>query len=294
MREITVAVVQMQPKLGEVSDNLKRMGEFVDAICMAQKADLIVFPELVTTGFECGVGFTELAEKVPGHTVNLLAQQAAQYSTYIVFGMAVKERVESILYNAAIMVGPDGEFVGDYRKLHPRGEERMVFRPGFRMPVLDTSFGPVGLMLGWDLAFPEVARSLALDGAEVICLCASWEHPYLDEWRAMVVARAFENSVYLVAANRIGQEPSYTFAGQSMIVGPRAEVLSAMDPHPTGQTAAQPTGQAAAQPTGQAAAQPEGFVVVKIELDAVRRMREEHQLFQLRQPTTYRSLVRRY
>ncbi len=286
MREITVAVVQMQPKLGAVSDNLSRMGEFVDVICREQKTDLIVFPELITTGFECGVGFTDLAEKVPGHTVNTLAQQAALYSTTIVFGMPVKERVESILYNAAIMVGPDGEFVGDYRKVHLRGEERMAFRPGFRVPVLDTSFGPVGLMLGWDLAFPELARSLALDGAEIVCLCASWEYPHLDEWRALVLARAFENSVYVAAANRIGQEPSYSFAGQSMIVGPRADILGVMDHRPTGQ--------AAAQPAREAATQAEGYVAVKIELDAVRRMREEHQLFQLRQPTTYRTLVRKY
>jgi predicted amidohydrolase len=270
MREVTVAVVQMQPKMYEVSDNLSRMTELIDAICREQPVDLVVFPELVTTGFECGVRFTDLAEKVPGHSVHLLAQQAAEYSTHIVFGMPVKERVESILYNAAIMVGPDGELIGEYRKVHLRGEERMAFRPGFRYPILETSFGPVGLILGWDLAFPEAARSLALDGAEVICLCASWERPHSEEWRALALARAFENSVFLVAANRIGQEPSYTFSGQSMMIGPRAEVLSAMDQ------------------------EAEGYALARLDLDEVRRMREEFQLFQLRQPMTYRSIVRRY
>ena len=270
MREITVAVVQMQPRMCEISDNLRRMSEFVDTICREQHADLIVFPELITTGSECGVRFTDLAEKVPGHSANLLAQQATAYSTHIVFGMPVKEKVESIIYDAAIMLGPDGEVVDTYRKVHLRGEELLAFRPGFRYPILDTGFGPVGLMLGWDLAFPEVARSLALDGAEIICLCASWEHPHTEEWHALVAARAFENSVFIAAANRIGQEPSYTFAGQSMIVGPRATVLSAMD--------------------GQA----EGYAVVQIDLDEVRHVREEFQLFQLRQPITYRGIVRRY
>jgi predicted amidohydrolase len=270
MREITVAVVQLAPTLCEVSDNLRRVSDFVDTICREQPVDLIVFPELVTSGFECGVRFTDLAEKVPGHTTNLLAQQAAGYSTHIVFGLAVKEKVESILYNAAVMVGPDGDLIGEYRKTHLRGEERMAFRPGFRYPVLEAAFGPVGLMVGWDLAFPEVARSLALDGAEVICLCASWELPFTEQWRALVIARAFENSVFVAAANRIGQEPSYTFAGQSGIVGPGAEILGSMDQ------------------------ESEGYAVARIDLDEVRRMREEQQLFQIRQPVTYRSLVRRY
>ncbi|PWH13691.1 MAG: carbon-nitrogen hydrolase family protein [Ardenticatenia bacterium] len=270
MRQITVAVVQMQSAPCQVSDNLKRMSEFIDTICRERPIDLIVFPELATTGFECGVRFTDLAEKIPGHTISLLAQQAAGYGTHIVFGLPIKEKVESILYNAAVMIGPNGEVIGDYRKVHLRGEEHMAFRPGFRYPVLEAAFGMVGIMLGWDLAFPEVARSLALDGAEIICLCACWERPFGPEWRAMVPTRAFENSIFIAAANRIGQEPSYIFAGQSMIVGARAETLTAMD-----DTA-------------------EGYAIATLDLDEVRRVREEYQLFQLRQPTTYRALVRRY
>jgi predicted amidohydrolase len=270
MREITVVVVQMQPRLYEVGDNLIRMTDFVEKICLQQPVDLIVFPELITTGYECGVRFTDLAEKIPGHSANLMAQQAAAFGTHIVFGMALKEKVESIIYNAAILVGPDGEFVGDYRKVHPRGEERLAFRAGFRYPVLETSFGKVGLMLGWDLAFPEVARSLALDGAELICLCASWERPHAEEWHAFSLARAFENSIFVAAANRIGEEPSYTFFGQSMIVGPRGEIFSSMDD------------------------EIEGYALTRVDLDEVRRLREEYQLFQLRQPATYRTLVRKY
>ena len=270
MREITVAVVQMWPKLHEVGDNLIRMTEFVERICHEQQVDLIVFPELITTGYECGVRFTDLAERVPGQTVNLMAQQAAEFSTHIVFGLALKEKVESIIYNAAIMVGPDGEMIGDYRKVHPRGEERLAFRPGFRYPVLEANFGTVGLVLGWDLAFPEVARSLALEGAELLCVCANWERPHTEEWNAFCLARAFENSIFIAAANRIGEEPSYTFFGQSKIVGPRGEMYSTMDE------------------------EIEGYALGRIDLDEVRRLREEYQLFQLRQPTTYRAIVRKY
>mgnify|MGYP002682294511 CR=1 FL=1 len=167
MQEITVAAVQMYPVLGKVEDNLIAMTKFVDKICSEQKVDLIVFPELATTGYELGLQFTDVAERVPGHTVNLLAQRAADYGTHIVFGLVSKERVESILYNAAVVIGPDGEILGEYRKLHLPGEERLAFRPGYRLPVFEGSFGLMGVLLGWDLAFPEAARSLALDGAEM-------------------------------------------------------------------------------------------------------------------------------
>jgi len=270
MREITVAAVQMYPKLGEQSENLMRIGEWLDKVCTEQHVDLVVFPELVTTGYECGVQFTELAERVPGPTVNLIAQRAADYGTHVLFGMAAKERVESILYNAAVCIGPDGEIVGRYNKVHLRGEERLAFRPGFRYNVWETEYGNIGVMLGWDLAFPEVARSLALEGAELVCVCANWESPTADEWRAYLLARAYENTVYVAAANRVGEEYTYSFFGDSMIIGPRGQVYGTVD-------------------GGE-----EGYVVARVDLDEVRQYREEYQLFQCRQPQSYRAVVKRY
>jgi len=270
MREITVAAVQMFPRLAEQQDNLVRMGEWLDKVCTEQHVDVVVFPELVTTGYECGVQFTELAERVPGPTVNLIAQRAADYGTYVVFGMAAKERVESILYNAAVCVGPEGDVVGRYNKVHLRGEERLAFRPGFRYHVWETEFGAMGVVLGWDLAYPEVARSLALEGAELICVCADWENPNADEWRTYVLSRAYENAVYVAAANRVGEEYTYNFFGDSMVVGPRGQVFGTVD-------------------GGE-----EGYVVARIDLDEVRRYREEFQFFQCRMPQTYRAVVKKY
>lgn len=270
MREITVAAVQMSPKLAEQQDNLVRMGELLDKVCTEQRVDVVVFPELITTGYECGVQFTDLAERIPGPTSNLIAQRASDYGSYVIFGMAAKEKVESILYNAAVCVGPDGEVVGRYNKVHLKGEERLAFRPGFRYNVWETEFGSIGVLLGWDLAFPEAARSLALDGAELICVCANWENPNADEWRTYALSRAYENAVYVVGANRVGDEYTYTFFGDSMIVGPRGQVYGTVD-------------------EGE-----EGYVVAKIDLDQVRTQREEFQFFQCRAPQTYRAIVRKY
>jgi predicted amidohydrolase len=270
MREVTVAAVQMSPKLGEQQDNLSRMGEWLDRVCTEQHVDLVVFPELITTGYECGVQFIDLAERVPGPTVNLIAQRASDYGTHVLFGMVAKEKVESILYNAAVFVGPDGEVIGRYNKTHLHGEERLAFRPGFRYQVWEAEFGTIGVMLGWDLAFPEVARSLALEGAEMLCVCANWESPNADEWRAYIMSRAYENSTYVVGANRVGEEYTYSFFGDSMIVGPRGQVYGTVD---------------GSEP---------GYVVARIDLDEVKRYREELQYFQWRQPQSYRSLVKRY
>jgi len=278
MQEITVAVVQMNPHLGKVEDNLIAMGKFVDTICTQQKTDLIVFPELATTGYELGLRFTDVAERVPGHAVNLLAQRAADYNTHIVFGMVTKEKVESTIYNAAVVIGPDGELLGEYRKLHLPGEERLAFRPGFRLPVFETTFGRIGVLLGWDLAFPETARSLTLEGADVLCVCANWGHSpaeereiYVAEWRTYVHARALENALFVVASNRIGEEYSYQFIGDSMVVGPRGEVYTYIEEEIE-----------------------EGYAVAPIDLDAVRKAREESQLIQCRVPAAYRAVVRKY
>ncbi len=278
MREITIATVQMKPALGESEDNLVKMSDFVSKIASQQKVDLIVFPELVTSGYELGVRFTEMAQRIPGPTVNLMAQRAAEFGVYIAFGMVTKEKVESVLYNSAVLVGPEGEMVGSYHKVHLRGEERMAFREGFRLPVLETEIGNIGLMLGWDLAFPEVARSMTLDGAEILAVLANWEDSQMEEWRTYVRARAFENSLFVAAANRVGEDVTLKFGGESMIVGPRGKTFASL----------------ADEKDPESGEPREGYAVARVDLDEVRKYREEYQTLQARQPTAYRTLVKKY
>ncbi|MBN2305135.1 MAG: carbon-nitrogen hydrolase family protein [Anaerolineae bacterium] len=278
MREITIATVQMKPTLGESEDNLVKMSDFVSKIASQQKVDLIVFPELATSGYELGVRFTEQAQRIPGPTVNLMAQRAAEFGVYIAFGMATKEKVESVLFNSAVLVGPEGEMLGSYNKVHLRGEERMAFREGFRLPVIETEIGSLGLLLGWDLAFPEVARSLALDGAELLCVLSNWEAGQMDEWRTYVQARAYENALYVAASNRVGEDVTLNFGGQSMIVGPRGKTYASL----------------AEEKDPESGEPREGYCVARVDLDEVRKCREEHQTLQARQPTVYRAIVKRY
>ena len=278
MREITIATVQMKPLLGEAEENLIKMSEMIAKIASQQRVDLIVFPELITSGYELGVRFTELAQRVPGPTVNLIAQRANEYGVFIAFGMVTKERVESVLYNSAILVGPDGELIDVYNKIHLRGEERMAFREGYKLPVAETEIGTIGMMIGYDLAFPEVSRSLALEGAEVLVVVANWEAAQIDEWKTYLRARAYENSVYMAAANRVGEDVTLSFGGESMVVGPRGQIYASL----------------ADETDPETGAPLEGFTVARIDLDQVRKNREEYQFIQARQPAVYRSIVRKY
>ena len=269
-REITVALVQMAPALTGAEDNLRKMGEFIETICSAQPTDLIVFPELSYTGTELGLRATTLAERAPGHATNYLAKRADDYNTHIVFGLVIKERVESILYNGAACLGPEGELMSAYHKVHLLGEERQVYRSGFRFINVDADWGRFGLMIGSDLVFPEAARSLTLDGAELIVLAANWEVGHREQWRAHIVSRATENAVFVAAANRVGEEPTIQFGGDSMLAGPDGTLYTVLE-----------------EPM-------EGYAVATIDLDRVRAAREERQLIQFREPSAYRTIVRKY
>jgi predicted amidohydrolase len=224
------------------------------------------------------VRFVDLAQRVPGASVNVLSQRAAEFQVHIAFGMPSKEKVESILLNSAVLVGPDGELIGDYRKVHLKGEERMIFRAGYKYPIFETKFGNVGMLIGYDIAFPEAARCLALEGADLIILCANWEKPRNDEWRTYVMARAYENSTFIAAANRVGEDATLSFIGESMIVGPRGQVFASLagevDPK-----------------TGEPA---EGYALARVDLSDVRRNREEFQTLQNREPDSYKAVVKKY
>ncbi len=269
-REITVALVQMDPELANPEDNLRKMGDFVERICTEQPTELVVFPELSYTGNELGLRATDLAERVPGHATNYLAKRAHDFNTHIVFGMVIKEKVESILYNGVVCLGPEGDVTAEYRKVHLLGEERQVYRNGFRFITVEAEWGRFGLMVGIDLAFPEAARSLTLDGSELIVVSANWEEQAAASWRAHVVSRACENALFVAAANRVGEEPTRRFMGDSILSGPTGEIYTVLDEAI------------------------EGYAVATIDLDRVRQVREDRQLMQYREPLAYRAIVRKY
>lgn len=233
-----IGVYQSAPVFGDVRANLEQVGKDLPQ----GGADLWVLPELFNTGYQfvSPEEVADLAEEIPeGGTCRKMIELAAGLGALLVFGMA--EKSPSGCYNAAALVGPEG-FIGAYRKAHLFYEEKLFFKPGDTgFPVFDVGWAKIGLMICFDWIFPEAARTLALDGADIICHPCNLVLPYCQ--RAMVT-RSLENGVYSVTANRIGTEARggkdpLTFTGGSQILGPSGQVLSRLSDREKGWAVAQ-------------------------------------------------------
>jgi predicted amidohydrolase len=165
-RRSRVAVIQFSPNREDVSGNLDRVARETAALA---ETDLVVLAELVVTGSVTDRETAErLAESIPGPATERLREIAAAASAYLVAGLIERDADSGQLYNSAVLVGPDG-VSGTYRKLHLATEDRAWATPGdLGLPTFDIPCGRIGMLLGYDALFPEAARSLALDGADII------------------------------------------------------------------------------------------------------------------------------
>jgi predicted amidohydrolase len=191
-RKARLATVHFQPRGGKSPEGNCRLYEPLIAEAARQKADLVVLGETLTY-YGLNRPFAEVAEAIPGPSTDYFAGLAKKHDLYIVAGLV--ERSGHLIYNTAVLVGPDGKLVGKYRKVAlPRSEIESGIAPGSDYPVFETRFGRVGMMVCYDGFFPEVARQLANRGAEVIAWPVWGCNPLLAR------ARACENHVYLVSS----------------------------------------------------------------------------------------------
>ena len=224
-----VALAQMECSVGDKEANLAKMEEMAEE-ARRRGAELVVFPELATTGYLCRDLFYELAEPIPGPTTERMAELARREEIYLVFGMPERSPVSgSILYNSAVLVGPEG-LVGSFRKLylptHSVFEEKRYFRPGEGAEVFNTALCRMGMMVCYDAFFPEVARVLRLRGAQlIVCISAS---PGVRRYyfEVLLTARALENTVHLAYVNLVGREDGLQFWGGSRLIGPTGSLIA--------------------------------------------------------------------
>ncbi len=191
-RKVRLAAVHFRPQGGKTPADNCRLYEPLIAEAARQKADLVVLGETITY-YGQGKSFPEVAEAIPGPSTEYFGGLAKKHDLYIVVGLV--ERSGHLIYNTAVLMGPDGKLVGKYRKTSlPRGEVEGGLCPGSDYPVFDTRFGRVGMMVCYDGFFPEVARQLTNRGAEVIAWPVWGCNPLLAR------ARACENHVYVVSS----------------------------------------------------------------------------------------------
>jgi predicted amidohydrolase len=223
-----VAVAQMDCKLGEPAANLKSIRELAERAARSEPR-IICFPELATTGYSLNAGWRKFSEPIPGQTSEYLARIADEYGVYLVCGMPELDPRSKRIFDSLLLFGSNGNLVGAYRKIHLWKFERRYFTPGKRFQVFHTKVGRIGLGVCYDLEFPESARSLALQGAEVIIYSSAQPHPMEAHVDAYIRSRAGENCLFVCHSNRIGREGRTTFFGQSQIVSPDCKVLAKLD-----------------------------------------------------------------
>jgi predicted amidohydrolase len=270
-RRVKIACVQMDVVYGDIPATISKVGQWIGKAA-GERADIVLFPELVlSAGYALDERYRTIAETIPGPATETIAKYAQQGKLNVVVGIA--ERTESgALFDSAVLFNREGQMLGTYRKSHTYPPTESIFRRGEQLPIFRTDFGTVGLLICYDLEFPETARTLALQGAEVIFnLVADWPEgvPGLPEriFDISFRSRALENRIILAVCNRVGDDPDLKshFYGLSRIIGTQGEIIASAD-------------------------QGEKMILAEVDLEEASRERETYNYFQNRRPELYKML----
>ncbi len=223
-----VAAIQYEPTLGEKEKNVVDLLRLVEEAAQ-HNARLIVTPEMATTGY-CWESRAEIApyvEPIPGPTTDRFQQLATHYDCYIAISLAEVDPATDVYYNSMALIGPQG-LIGTYRKIHSYISEPRWARDGdLDMPVWETPLGRLAGLICQDASFFEAARIPALRNADVLLFPTNWlEEKCPSSWW---MARAFENGVYFIAADRYGLERGVQFSGGSCVIDPDGAIQDYLD-----------------------------------------------------------------
>ncbi|KAA0889815.1 carbon-nitrogen family hydrolase [Oryzomonas rubra] len=222
MSSLRAAAIQFNVRQGAVDANLAHVREALRRAA-AQGANLVVLPEMWSSGFAYK-SLNELAQRTAGIVEELLA--LSRDLKLVIVGSMPEPNGDKV-FNT-VFLADNGTLAGVYRKIHLfslLGEDR-AFSGGNRWLVAETSVGKVGVIICYDLRFPELSRRLAVEGAQVICIPAQWPRPREEHWRTLLRARAIENQLFVVACNACGPIGKLELFGMSMVIDPKGEVLA--------------------------------------------------------------------
>ena len=268
MREVRVASIQMAMQVGNKEANLsKGLARIEEA---AEKgAKMILLPELFTTEYFAwwrDNKYFDYAEPIPGPTTDQVSALARRLSVYVIAPFYEKEG-PGMYYNSAVLIGPRGDILGRQRKMHipaVKSLEKLYFQPAKpNFPVFQTTYGKVGICICYDRLFPEVCRALALNGAEIIFVpIAGTIFPKVST----LDSRALENVLFVVAANKVGEEGGHRYTGGAMVVDPEGQIIVQGDAE-------------------------ENIIMADIDLDDVENARRKFPYFRDRRPELYGRLL---
>lgn len=248
MRKVKVGIVQQQIS-NDVQENMNLLKKNIEQ-CSAQGAELVVLQELHNTLYFCQTENPtnfDLAERIPGPSTDFYSQIAKEQKIVLVTSLFEK-RAEGLYHNTAVVFDFDGTIAGKYRKMHipddPAYYEKFYFTPGdLGFSPIKTSLGVLGVLVCWDQWYPEAARLMALQGAEMLIYptAIGWESSDTEEeklrqlnaWQTIQQSHAVANGIPVISVNRVGWEEDSShqtagiqFWGNSFVTGPQGEILA--------------------------------------------------------------------
>jgi len=224
-----VAIAQMDCQIRNVAANVETMAGMI--VQAAQQAcDVVLFPEMADTGFEMST-IRDYAGSWEDGPCRDLRRLAGEHGIAVIAGLS--DRCGEGVRNGAAVIDKRGELIADYRKIHLFSNEPFCedkhFGAGDRLCLFELCGWPCGLVICYDIRFPELPRALAVRGAEVMFVMAAWPPARIQHWKLLNAARAVENQLYVVAANRAGSDGDILYGGSSCVVDPLGETTFAGD-----------------------------------------------------------------
>ncbi len=223
MLDMTAGCCQFSVKAADIDANLKTVERALSELA-GKNCRLAVLPEMWSCSFPYPV-LPAMAKRTPEVVEHI--RSIAREKGMVIIG-SLPEADGDIVYNTSYVIDADGKIAGTYRKVHlfSLHREHENFGRGSRTGVFNTSVGKIGVMICYDLRFPELARKMALEGAEILCVSALWPLVRIKHWLVLLRARAVENQLFVVAANGCGFGEKIVWGGGSALVSPLGEVLN--------------------------------------------------------------------
>lgn len=228
MKDIRVAAVIARCPVGSIQHTLNQMAETIVA-ARKKGVNIICFPEMNITGYTNDPVIGDFAEPIPGSITGHLSFLSSKHDIVVLAGMAEKDETGR-LFASHLVIKPDGD-IGVYRKLHIAPPERAVYAAGSHIPLFEACGVRFGIQLCYDAHFPELSTQMALRGVDVIFIPHASPRGTPEEkyksWLRHLPARAYDNSVFIVACNQTGlNEAGLDFPGTALIIGPSGDILT--------------------------------------------------------------------
>ncbi|WLD94854.1 carbon-nitrogen family hydrolase [Alkalihalobacillus sp. AL-G] len=219
-----IAVIQMDIEFGKPQINFERVTNPIREACK-DKADVIVLPELWTTGYALKM-LDQIGDPNGEQVIEFISSLAETYHVNIIAG-SIAKKTDKGIYNTMLVFDRNGEVIKEYSKTHlfRLMNEEKYLAAGNDDGHFMIDNAPVAGFICYDIRFPEWMRKHVLEGAKILFVPAEWPKPRTEHWRTLLMTRAIENQCFVVACNRIGSDPENEFGGHSMIIDPWGKII---------------------------------------------------------------------